>query len=171
MHIRKIHDTNNNNNNVEQKAEKNRKTTEIINPNPQIDIRKLFENLQRLKQEIDQNIDKKNHVEAILLINKSLLLSKNFYQPEDMFVCYYFNQNLELLFKLSESYVAIHNLEEAINNLEELINVSNQCRGKPNFEILRYKAFMLISACCTNIGEYNKVRNNSYSGIKKLEFV
>ena len=86
MHIRKIHDPNNNNNNLEQKPEKSKKIIENINPNPQIDIRKLFENLQKLKLEIDQNIDKKNYVEAILLMNKSLSLSKNFYQPEDMFV-------------------------------------------------------------------------------------
>ena len=65
--------------------------------------------------------------------------------------------------------MSIHNLEEAINNLEELINVSNQCRGKPNFEVLRYRSFMLISACCTNIGEYNKVINNNYQGVEKFK--
>ena len=89
MHIRKIHDNSHNNNVqvVEQKSqEKIKKTNENVNQNPQIDIRKLFENLQNLKIEIDQNIDKKNFVEAILLINKSLALSKNFYQPEDKFV-------------------------------------------------------------------------------------
>ena len=92
MHIRKVHESGSNNISVvdNKSQEKIRKTNENVsvhNPNPpQIDIRKLFENLQKLKIEIDQNIDKKNFVDAILLINKSLSMSKNFYQPEDMFV-------------------------------------------------------------------------------------
>jgi hypothetical protein len=73
------------------------------------------------------------------------------------------------MFKLSESYIAIHNLEEGIHTLEELINISNLCRGKPNYEVLRYKSFMLVSSCCLNVGEHNKVRNNSNKGIKVFE--
>jgi len=87
MHIRKTHENNNNNViTLEKSQEKIKKTNENIAQNPQIDIRKLFETLQKLKIEIDQNIDKKNFIEAILLIQKSLSLSKNFYQPEDKFV-------------------------------------------------------------------------------------
>ena len=87
MHIRKTHENNNNNViTLEKSQEKIKKTNENIAQNPQIDIRKLFETLQKLKIEIDQNIDKKNFIEAILLIQKSLSLSKNFYQSEDKFV-------------------------------------------------------------------------------------
>jgi hypothetical protein len=90
MHFRKLHDSNQNISVQDNKTqEKNKKSTENLsnNPNtPQVDIRKLFENLQKLKMEIDYNIDKKNFVDAILLINKSLSMAKNFYQPDEMFV-------------------------------------------------------------------------------------
>ncbi len=95
MHFRKLHDSNPNTSIHDNKIqEKNRKSTENLtnNPNPpQVDIRKLFENLQKLKLEIDYNIDKKNFVDAILLINKSLSMARNFYQPDEMFVIPFFN--------------------------------------------------------------------------------
>jgi hypothetical protein len=53
---------------------------------PQIDTRKLFEHLQRTKNEIDINIKSKNYVEAILGLNKSLAMSKKFYEEDHIVV-------------------------------------------------------------------------------------
>lgn len=94
LHRKKFHIGENsvNASNIDNRSvDKMRKNSDNIPPSqnqqpPQIDIRKLFENLQKNKLEIDQNIDKKNFVEAILLITKSLGMSKSFYQPEDLFV-------------------------------------------------------------------------------------
>jgi hypothetical protein len=92
MHKKKFHsgDSSNNISIIDQKSkEKMRKISDnnlLQNQPPQIDIRKLFENLQKIKLEIDQNIDKKNFVESILLITKCLGMARSFYQPEDLFV-------------------------------------------------------------------------------------
>jgi hypothetical protein len=52
----------------------------------QIDLRKLFEHLQTLKNEIGCKIGEKNYVDAILVINKSLTLAKKFYPDDHHFV-------------------------------------------------------------------------------------
>ncbi len=54
----------------------------------QIDLRKLFEHIQNLKNEIEIKISNKNYVDAILTINKCLSISNKFYQEDHLFVIY-----------------------------------------------------------------------------------
>ncbi len=51
-----------------------------------IDLRKLYEHLQNLKNEIDLKLKDKNFVDGILIINKALVLAKKFYKEDDLFV-------------------------------------------------------------------------------------
>jgi len=118
---------------------------------PEVDMRRLFEHIQELKQEIDLNIDKLDFVEAIMNITKCLTLSKRFYAEDHLF-------NLELLFKLANSYIQINNIEEAINNLDILIGLTNVNKNEISIPALRYKAQMLMGSACINIGDYSKVR-------------
>lgn len=115
----------------------------------QPDLRKLFEHLQSLKSEIEQQIQSKKFVEAILIINKCLPLAKKFYQEDHIF-------NVELLFKQAECYLQVANLEEAINTLEILVNVTQSSKKTNSISIIRYNANMLIGATCINIGDYTK---------------
>ena len=117
---------------------------------PEVDMRRLFEHIQELKQEIDINIDKYDYVEAIMNITKCLTLSKKFYAEDHLF-------NLELLFKLANSYIQINNIEEAINNLDKLLGLTEYNKNEVSIPALRYKSHMLIGSACINIGDYSKV--------------
>lgn len=52
------------------------------------DLRKLFEHLQGIKKEIENKLNEQNFVEAILLINKALVLSKYFYKEDNIYVIF-----------------------------------------------------------------------------------
>jgi hypothetical protein len=69
-----------------EKEDKNSKDHNNSNKYSEYDLRKLFELIQTYKKEADLNIVKKNYVEAIMIINKCLPLSKKFYQEDHIFV-------------------------------------------------------------------------------------
>ncbi len=48
----------------------------------QIDLRKLFQYIQNYKKEIEIKINNKEFIDAIVLINKCIPLSKKFYQED-----------------------------------------------------------------------------------------
>ena len=115
---------------------------------PQVDMRKLFEYIHTMKTEIDNKMSQDNYMEAVLLINKCLPVSKKFYQEDHIF-------NVELIYKLAESYIQIANLEEAVNTLETLLNVTQNSRTN-SISSIRFKTHMLIGATCINMGDYVK---------------
>ena len=84
----------------------------------QVDMRKLFEHLQSTKKDIITKMSECKFTEAIELINKSLTLSRKFYQEDHPF-------NIELLYTLSECYFNISNLDQAKSNLESIISLTD----------------------------------------------
>ena len=132
------------------------KDNDEVEPQPQKeiskeeqDLRRLFEQVHSMKKEIEIKFNEGNYVECILLCNKCLVLSKKFYQEDHIFI-------VELLFNLSESYVKIGNLEEAIFNLENLIIITEQNKNQVSIANSRFKANMLIGATSINIGDFTK---------------
>lgn len=115
----------------------------------ELDLRKLFENIHTLKKEIDTKFSQGQYVECILTINKSLSLAKKFYQEDHVFI-------IDLIFLLSESYINIGNLEEAIYNLENLLEMTETSKHQINTANYRNKTFLLIGATSINIGDYTK---------------
>jgi hypothetical protein len=69
--------------NKEEKSSNNKTSS---GNNSEFDLRKLFELIQTYKREADLNISKKNYVEAIMIINKCLPLSRKFYSEDHIFV-------------------------------------------------------------------------------------
>ncbi len=67
-------------NNIECKITKTKETEQ------KVDMRKMFEHLQNLKQDIDNKINSNNYVEAILNLNKCLNIAKKFYESDHLFV-------------------------------------------------------------------------------------
>jgi hypothetical protein len=57
-----------------------------IGHDAQIDLRKLFEYIQNLKNEIESKFLNNNYIDAILTINKCLSVSNKFYQEDHLFV-------------------------------------------------------------------------------------
>lgn len=53
---------------------------------PPVDMKKLFEHLQSMRQEIINKMANRQYQEAIDLSNKCLSLSRKFYQEDDPFV-------------------------------------------------------------------------------------
>lgn len=113
------------------------------------DLRNLFEHLHNLKRDIEGKFSSKNYVECILLSNKCLGLTKKFYQEDHIFV-------IDLLFTLSECYINISNLEEAIYNLEKILEVTVANKSQLSTANYRFKCYMLIGATSINIGDYTK---------------
>jgi hypothetical protein len=60
--------------------------TQLVEKEAEIDLRKLFEHLQLLKNDIEIKIRNKNYIEAILSINKCLNLGAKFYKDDHLFV-------------------------------------------------------------------------------------
>ena len=65
---------------------------------------------------------------------------------------------MEHLLKLSECYIKISNLEEAINYLENLIELTKNKKLTESTYEIRNKAQMLLAATIINIGDYTRVK-------------
>ena len=113
----------------------------------QVDMRKLFEHLQSTKKDIITKMSECKFTEAIELINKSLTLSRKFYQEDHPF-------NIELLYTLSECYFNISNLDQAKSNLESIISLTDFLSSPSTTSIFRHKANMLLGAISLNLGDF-----------------
>ena len=113
------------------------------------DLKQLFEQTHQLKKESEVKFSEGKYVECIFLINKTLSLSKKFYQDDHLFI-------IDLIFLLAESYVNIGNLEESIYNLENLLDMTNQSKSQISVATFRNKAYLLIGSASINIGDYTK---------------
>lgn len=114
--------------------------------NPELDYRKLFEHLQDVKKEIITKMANHKFEEAIGQIQKSLSISRKFYQEDHPY-------NIELLFTISECYLNLSKLEEAKNNLETIIMLTDNIKEPNTNSIFRHKANMLLGAIALNLGE------------------
>lgn len=147
---------------VKQPKEPRNKQSKILNDlktQEDQDLRKIFEHVHHLKREIDDKIQGNLFVESIMLINKCISLAKKFYQEDHSMI-------LELMFKQSECYVNVHNLDEAIVSLDSILNISNSCKDQQTIGNLRYKAHMLLGATCINLANYTKALK-AYNSVEK----
>lgn len=113
------------------------------------DLRRLFESIHQMKRDLEAKFSEGQFVECILIINKSLSIAKKFYQEDHIFI-------VDLIFLLSECYVNIGNLEEAIYNLESLLEMTETSKHQISIANYRNKAFLLIGATSINIGDYTR---------------
>lgn len=114
----------------------------------QVDMRKLFEHLQNTKKEIITKMHNQKFNEAIDLINKSLSVSRKFYQEDHPY-------HIELIYTLAECYLNISNLDEAKNNLETVAMLTDNISTPNTNSIFRHKANMLLGAISLNSGDFS----------------
>ena len=127
--------------------------------NNQIDLRKLYEYQNNLKNEILNKMSIQDYSSAISLINKYINTSKQFNQEDSPIY-------IEMLYTLAECHLNLSNLEESKNILNEIILITEN----PNINnynnqiiILNQKANMLLGAISLNLGEYNTALKSYFS--------
>ena len=154
VHKHKLHRSNSVSNNV-----KIQKNLEDNNQYDKIDLRKIYEYQNNLKNEILNRMSIQDYSSAISLINKYINTSKQFNQEENPIY-------IEMLYTLAECHLNLSNLEESKNILNEIILITEN----PNINnynnqiiILNQKANMLLGAISLNLGEYNTALKSYFS--------
>ena len=159
MHKHKLHRSNSVSNNVkiQKNFENNNKYEENDNP---VDLRKLYEYQNNLKNEILNKMSIQDYSLAISLINKYINTSKQFNQEENPIY-------IEMLYTLAECHLNLSNLEESKNILNEIILITENPNINNNYNnqiiILNQKANMLLGAISLNLGEYNTALKSYFS--------
>lgn len=137
-------------------------------PTPQriaLEMKEGFEELHKMKKEIEILFKSQQYIDCILLITKCHSLGMRFYSEDHIFI-------LDIFYLLGESYLNIGNFDESIFTLENILSTSQLVTDTSNISYIaniRYKTYNLLAAVYINTGEYTKAIEKYELSEKEIE--